>query len=52
VRWPMASLMASLMAALTAALMTSLNCMHMRPLGRVAPPAGCAPPPRSAPASS
>jgi hypothetical protein len=50
--------------------MTSLNCMHMRPLGRVAPmtalmtslncmhmhrvapPAGCAPPPRSAPASS
>jgi hypothetical protein len=52
VRWPMASLMASLMAALTAALMTSLNCMHMRPLGRVAPPAGCAPRPRSAPASS
>jgi hypothetical protein len=52
VRWPMASLMASLMAALTAALTTSLNCMHMRPLGRVAPPAGCAPPPRSAPASS
>jgi hypothetical protein len=49
VRWPMASLMASLMAALTAALMTSLNCMHMH---RVAPPAGCAPPPRSAPASS
>jgi len=62
----MASLMAALTAALTtslncmhmrplgrvappAALMTSLNCMHMH---RVAPPAGCAPPPRSAPASS